>query len=792
MHRIFIIALLFLGSLSIKAQESLNMELISNLQYTENLSDVWGYVAPNGDEYAIVGTRNTASIVDLRDPSNPIEVAAFPGNPSTWRDMKHFGEFVYVTNDTGADGLLVIDMSGAPGNITAEFWQPEIEINGTINTLGSCHNLFIDELGYGYLSGCNLNGGGVLIIDLFTNPGEPQFVSAADARLSHDVMVQDNLMYSSDIFDGFFSVVDVSDRADPITLTTQATTMLFTHNAWVSDDNNFLFTTDERANSYVDSYDISDLTDIRRLDSFRPGTSIGSGSIPHNTHFLNGYLVTSWYTDGVRIIDGNRPENLVEIAFFDTFQQAGGGFQGAWGATPYLPSGLVLVSDINSGLYVFEADYVRAAYLEGNVTDADTSFPLDDVTVTIDSPQINSKNTNALGDYKTGLAAPGQVMVTFSALGYVTQTLPVTIQSGEVTMLDVALVPSARFSITGTVSSLVDNSPIENARVLLQNEFQEFEVGTDANGVFVLNSLLEGEYSIFAGAWGYENIEFNPALTLNADLDLDIQIGEKLMDDFIVDLGWTVENMAETGAWVREVPIGTSTQGGFSNPNVDVDDDIGNKAYVTGNSEGGVGQNDIDGGTVRLLSPIMDLTEFVAPSISYRLWFVNDGGNSSPNDDLRVRITNGIDTINIEILIASDSEGVWRPTASFLPGELMDLTPNMQFIVEASDFDPGHLVEAGLDQFLVTETSPTSTKDLLSTQIFKSSPNPFAQSTFLNFDEAVSGTIVVTNLLGQHVETIRLENAEKIEIGQDYDAGVYLISLTSDDEQYEAVKIVKQ
>ncbi len=791
MNRIFSIALLFLTSIVMNAQESLNMELISNLQYTENLSDIWGYVAPNGDEYAIVGTRNTASIVDLRDPSNPVEVAAFPGNPSTWRDMKHFGEFVYVTNDTGADGLLVIDMSEAPENITAEFWQPELDINGAIGTLGSCHNIFIDELGYGYLSGCNLNSGGVLIIDLFSNPGQPQFVSAADARLSHDVMVQDNLMYSSDIFAGFFSIADVTDRANPTTLATQNTTMLFTHNAWVSTDNNFLFTTDERANAYVDSYDISDLTDIRRLDSFRPGTSIDSGSIPHNTHYLNGYLVTSWYTDGVRIIDGNRPENLVEVAFFDTFQPDGGGFQGAWGATPFLPSGLVLVSDINSGLYVFDVDYVRAAYLEGNVTDASTGFALGDVEVVIDSPQLNAENTNALGDYKTGLAEPGQVMVTFSALGYVTQTVPATINRGEVTILDVALVPSARYNITGTVSSSIDNSPIENASVLLQSEAFEIEVSTDANGVFVLNSVLEGEYSVFAGAWGFENIEFNPALTLDADQSIDILLGEQIMDDFIVDLGWTVENFAETGAWVRDVPIGTTTGGGFSNPNVDVEGDIGNKAYITGNAEGGAGTADIDGGTVRLMSPMMDLTQFVTPSISYRLWFVNAGGNSTPNDDVRVRITNGVDTADVEILTVVDSEGVWRPTNSFLPSDLVTLSSTMQFIVESSDFDPGHLVEAGLDQFLVTETS-TSTRDLIASQIFTTRPNPFGQSTTLNFDESITGQIVVTNILGQHVETIQLESTTQIELGQQYDAGVYMINLTSGDEQFQAVKIIKQ
>ncbi len=791
MYRFFTIALVFLATLSIRAQDALNMELLSNLAYNENLSDVWGYPAPNGDEYAIVGTRTTTSVVDLRDPSNPVEVAVFPGAASTWRDMKHFGEYVYVTTDTGQDGLLVIDMRGAPDNIVGEFWQPDLEINGVTTRLQTCHNIFIDENGYGYLAGCNMNAGGPLIVDLFSTPGTPQLVGATDPRYSHDVMVQDDLLYSSDINSGFFSVIDVADKANPVTISTQTTSMFFTHNAWVSTDGNYLFTTDERANAYVDSYDISDLTDIRFLDSFQPAVSAGTGAIPHNTHYIDGYLVTSWYTDGIRIIDGNRPDNLVEVAFYDTFTGAGTGFQGNWGATPYLPSGLVLASDIGSGLFVFDTEYVRAAYLEGNVTDADTGFSLPDVEVTIDSPQLNSKNTNALGDYKTGLAEPGQVMVTFSALGYNTQTVPASINRGEVTILDVALVPSARFSITGTVSSIVDNSPISNASVLFQNENTELEVSTDADGVFVIEAILEGEYSVYAGAWTYENIEFNNALSLNADQSIDIILEERIMDDFIVDLGWTVETFASTGEWVREIPIGTTFGGGISNPGEDVPGDVGNKAFITGNAAGNAGAADIDDGTVRLISPIMDLTQFVTPSISYRLWFVNGGGNTAANDDAIVRITNGIDTVTVEELFPEDSEAIWRATSSFIPGDFIELTSTMQFIVEASDNDPGHLVEAGLDQFLVTETS-TSTRDLITTQIFTSSPNPFGQSTFLNFDEAVTGQLVVTNLLGQHVETISLESTNKIELGQQYDAGVYLISLTADDKQFEAVKIVKQ
>jgi len=44
----------------------------------------------------------------------------------------------------------------------------------------------------------------------------------------------------------------------------------------------------------------------------------------------------------------------VEVGYFDTYTPSNSaGFNGAWGVYPFLPSGNILVSDINSGLYVF-------------------------------------------------------------------------------------------------------------------------------------------------------------------------------------------------------------------------------------------------------------------------------------------------------------------------------------------------------------------------------------------------------------------------------------------------------
>jgi choice-of-anchor B domain-containing protein len=42
-----------------------------------------------------------------------------------------------------------------------------------------------------------------------------------------------------------------------------------------------------------------------------------------------------------------------EVGFFDTYpSNNGANFNGAWNVYPYLPSGNIVISDINSGLFV--------------------------------------------------------------------------------------------------------------------------------------------------------------------------------------------------------------------------------------------------------------------------------------------------------------------------------------------------------------------------------------------------------------------------------------------------------
>ncbi|MBK8045039.1 MAG: choice-of-anchor B family protein [Haliscomenobacter sp.] len=223
-----------------------------------------------------------------------------------------------------------------------------------VDPLNKCHNLYIDEKGRLFLSGCNINNGGVLIFDGASAPGTPLYLGGVNTRYSHDNFTRNDTLWSADVYLGEFSVADVSNPRAPRLLATQPTSSRFTHNCWLSDDGKYLFTTDEKTFGTVDAFDVSNIDDIEFLDRFSPKGAKENRAIPHNTHYHKGFLATSWYTEGVVLTDAHRPQNLIETGRYDTYPQSKQGFEGCWGAYPYLPSGLLLASDISTGLYVLQ------------------------------------------------------------------------------------------------------------------------------------------------------------------------------------------------------------------------------------------------------------------------------------------------------------------------------------------------------------------------------------------------------------------------------------------------------
>lgn len=775
------------------------MSYVGSFQYNEDLSDIWGYAAPDGTEYAIVGVYDGVSIVNLSDPANPVEADFIPGPSSIWRDIKTWDHYAYVTNETG-NGLLVIDLSTLPSTVNYHYWAPNIP---GLGTLSSVHNLWIDEFGYIYLSGSTLNGGGLVMVDVFTDPWNPAYAGKCAPEYSHDVYVRNNLAYSSEINAGVFTIYDVSDKANPVALGSQATGAHTTHNSWLSDNGQYLFTTDETNNGPVGSYDVSDPTNILTLDQFRPLETLGEGVIPHNVHVWDDFIIISYYTDGCIIVDASHPDNLVEVGNFDTYIPANTGFNGAWGAYPFLPSGLVLVSDIGNGLYILEPNYVRACFLEGNVKDATTSTGLNGATIEIVG-ELATTQSNPVGDFKTGLATAGTYDVLVKKPGYHSKTVSVDLENGGVTVIDVSLEPLPSFVLGGTVIEAGSGLPVADAKVQLINSDFEFNLVTDSEGKFSVQQFFNGDYDVFAGKWGYKTKSLTAEQISQTSGNLTLELEKGYEDIFSLDLGWLVNGDAPQGVWERGAPVEVfppqvpyPIQSGS-----DSAEDPGNACYVTGNVSDLFGGLQLTG-TTRLISPQMDMSTMNAPHLRFKTWFfsVSTTGAAVGNDKLKIKLANGDQTVTIKEIDFTNlfSPPTWQTTEIDITTTL-PLTNQMLVIFEVGDSDPSFIdaVEAGVDFFEAFDADPpSSTVELEQNGIsILASPNPTIDVFNVGYEITNwkgEAKLLVYNALGQLVESKVLGSSNgKVAIGSQLDEGVYFAQIVNGSEIGRPIKLLKQ
>lgn len=432
---IFLSFLFALGS-SVAQEQALNLELVDQLEYVDSgvtviLNDIWGYEDEAGDEYAIVGLRTGVSIVALDYPGGMKEVVRIPGPTSVWRDIKTYGDYAFVVHDAlssgESQGLLIIDLRDIEnGNAPYFSVYP--------NQITRAHNIYIDENGIAYLAGADFAKGGAFILDV-TNPYDVQYLGMYNEFYLHDCVVRGDTLWGGAIYAGSLVAVDVSDKANTKQIGFEYTPNLFTHNCWFSDNGKTIFTTDEKSNSYVASYDVSDLENIKFLDKIQ---SIYSElTIPHNTHVYNDYLVNSYYRDGLQIVDAQYPDNLIDVGHYDTSPDyEGSGFNGAWGAYPFLSSKRILVSDMEKGLVVLKPKYTRGSYLHINVESFETGLPLPGAEINLNNIQ---EIVNVSGELKTGVAVPGNYEVDCHLLDYLSEKIQVELKTNTITELTIKL-----------------------------------------------------------------------------------------------------------------------------------------------------------------------------------------------------------------------------------------------------------------------------------------------------------------------------------------------------------------
>ncbi len=465
--------ILFFIFASNPAQAQKNMTLIGQLPYPgQTIAGVWQYVDDFGTEYALVGTAAGVSIVSLANPANPVEVFAVATANSLWKELRTWNKHAYVVTE-GGGGMTIIDLSNLPASINSVVWTG----NGAIAGLVDRGHAIGAYDGYIYIFGANIANKGALILRP-DDPMNPTYVGMYNQNYIHDGYVRNDTLWAGEIYQGQFSVISLQDKTAPVVLATQATPLQFNHNTWLNDAGSVLFTTDEKSNAPVGAYDVSNVNNIVELDLYK--TINNPTQEVHNVRVLNDYLVNACYGSQVTIVDASRPDNMIEVGHYPT------GTWLCWDASPYLPSGKIIATDSNNGLFVFDPFYVRGCYLEGNVKDSLTNLPLSGVQVAITGYPV-LKNSKSNGEYRTGIADAGSYDVTFSKNGYTSRTITnIAVNNGQVTILNVKLLP-INVGINETLNDVVTivPNPFDNSSMItLPTDF-----GDQINGSFILRDI---------------------------------------------------------------------------------------------------------------------------------------------------------------------------------------------------------------------------------------------------------------------------------------------------------------
>ncbi len=370
-----------------------NLDFQSQIPLTQfssapiSAANVWGFVDLNDSrEYAVLGLRNGTAIVEVTDPGNPREVVTIPGNPSPWREVKvyqvrdtaanRWRAYAYVTTEAANSGLQTIDLSGLP--LTAALAATNFDT-------GSQHTLYVSNIDYAtnvalpgatpllYIAGANLSAGSWRAYSL-ADPLAPRLVSSAPAGgYMHDstsLLVTDSRAVQfcgtahpiCEVLVDFnvdqVQLWDVTNELQPVFLTSATNpNNRYIHSGWPSVDQRYLFFHDELEEiqlgltTRIYTLDLADLRAPRVVTSYTGPT----GTTDHNGYTRGNYYYVSHYRRGVVVFDISNPEQLVEVAHFDNYVTPSSniaGTDGTWGVYPFLPSGNLLVSDIENGLFV--------------------------------------------------------------------------------------------------------------------------------------------------------------------------------------------------------------------------------------------------------------------------------------------------------------------------------------------------------------------------------------------------------------------------------------------------------
>ncbi len=340
--------------------------LQSQIPFTDmgatNASDSWGWVDPlDNKEYAIIGLDNGTGFIDISDPVSPVYLGKLPSATGTAlaRDIKTYNTYAFVVSDNnGAHGMQVFDLTrlrsvvDPPVTFTMDAHYTDFE---------NAHNLAINEdTGFAYALRTNTYGGGIHFIDI-QDPLNPVSAGGFSGVYTHDAQIVNyhgpdsdysgrEILLSFNGYDQDVWIVDVTDKTNPQAITNFTfTSSEHSHQGWLTEDHKYLIMGDEADelnfgfNTRTIIFDITDLDNPIQTFEHTGSTE----ATDHNGYTIGDSYYLANYAAGLRVFDISDIENgtMIETGYFDVYPtNNSAGFNGAWTAYPYFPSGNILVS----------------------------------------------------------------------------------------------------------------------------------------------------------------------------------------------------------------------------------------------------------------------------------------------------------------------------------------------------------------------------------------------------------------------------------------------------------------
>jgi len=616
----------------------------------------WGYVAPNGAEFAVIGLSSGTAFVDITNPGAATLKAFITGPTSLWRDVRVYNGYCYAASEAGS-GIQVM-------NIGRLHIDGAVTLVGTVleptATTAATHTLALDEVS-GYLYRAGGGATGLRIYDLNVNPAAPTYVGAWSTVYVHEAQVKTFTtgpyagrqiafccggQNTGNVNTGLY-IVDVTNKAAPVQLSyTTYPNARYCHQGWLDEQNQYFYINDELDEGATVTVTTTIIIDVSNLNAptYVGAFTNGNTAVGHNLFVKGTKLYEANYRSGMRVFDLSVSRtNPPEIAYFDTFPGSDTAqFNGLWNIWPFFPSGTVIGSDIERGLFVW------------TVTPPVATF---------------------------SVAAP-----------------PATILPQGGSTVDVTIAAASGQTLNPATARMVTTWPPANS----VTSSLSLVSGNTYRGTFpavpcLATATYKFEIANTAGDPAFDTAT-RTALSVVAQ-DTVVSSGFETADGWV---GGVAGDTATAGIWTRVDPVGTSAQ-----PESD-HSDPGTICWVTGQGAvGGTdGAADVDGGFTTLLSPAFNLTGLEEPQIEYWYWYSNNLGGAPNADSMPIQISNDNGVTWTTLADVSVSNNAWS-RHQWRVRDFVTPTASVRVRFVARDLGTGSLVEAAVDDFRITNIDCT-------------------------------------------------------------------------------------